>query len=242
MKSWARNQMTWHIFPVIHVIHSWLSKKRVRSQIRGVQNRVGFCHTTDKSSVVIKGDKNSIVCDAGVVLGAINIRIIGNRSVVKFGFRSRIDSLSLFIEGDNCLLEIGDMTFISEATMIIDEDGTEIRVGEGCMFANGIEIRTGDCHGIFDSVTRERLNPGASVLFGNRVWLGSGVKVLKGSTVADGCIVGTGSIVTKPLGPCSSLFVGSPARFVRGGVTWGWHRDRFPEPLPVKTIREALEP
>lgn len=50
------------------------------------------------------------------------------------------------------------------------------------------------------------------VRIGSDVWFGSGVIVME--DVGDGCVVGAGSIVTRPLPPFS-VAVGNPARVIR---------------------------
>jgi acetyltransferase-like isoleucine patch superfamily enzyme len=52
------------------------------------------------------------------------------------------------------------------------------------------------------------------VRIGERVWLGSGVRVLQGATVGDGTVVGANSVVTRAL-PANVLAVGAPARVLR---------------------------
>ena len=61
-----------------------------------------------------------------------------------------IEGLSVYFTGDGCSLYIGQGSYISGAVFILAESNTQIRIGESCMFAGGIEIRTGDSHGIFD--------------------------------------------------------------------------------------------
>ena len=49
---------------------------------------------------------------------------------------------------------------------------------------------------------------------GSDVWLASGVCVLRGLTIGDGCVVGANSVVTRDLPPYS-IAVGAPARVIR---------------------------
>lgn len=49
---------------------------------------------------------------------------------------------------------------------------------------------------------------------GNDVWLGIRVIVLGGVTIADGAVIGGGSVVTKDVGPYE-IWAGNPARFIR---------------------------
>lgn len=49
---------------------------------------------------------------------------------------------------------------------------------------------------------------------GNDVWLGARTIVLGGVTIADGAVIGAGSVVTKDVGPYE-IWAGNPARFIR---------------------------
>lgn len=64
------------------------------------------------------------------------------------------------------------------------------------MLAPGVKITTSDSHPIIERETGRRLNTPKSVKVGSHVWFGSDVSVLKGSRIADGCVVGTNSLVT----------------------------------------------
>jgi acetyltransferase-like isoleucine patch superfamily enzyme len=112
---------------------------------------------------------------------------------------------------------------------MLAESGTRIDIGTSCMIAQGVEIRTGDSHGIFDLASRERINPGKNIRIGSSVWLANGVLVLKGAVIPDGCVVGARSVVTAEFSEPNAVYVGHPARLVRSNIAWGWHVDRFPE-------------
>ncbi len=46
------------------------------------------------------------------------------------------------------------------------------------------------------------------------VWIGSGARILDGVTIAKGCIIGAGSVVTKSTEPYG-IYVGVPARLIK---------------------------
>jgi len=52
------------------------------------------------------------------------------------------------------------------------------------------------------------------VMIGNNVFIGEGCRILKGVTIGDRSIIGTGSIVTKNI-PSDEIWAGNPARFVK---------------------------
>jgi len=52
-------------------------------------------------------------------------------------------------------------------------------------------------------------------VIGNDVWIGARVVVLPGVHIADGCVVGAGSVVTSSLGEPYGIYAGNPARLLR---------------------------
>lgn len=49
---------------------------------------------------------------------------------------------------------------------------------------------------------------------GNDVWIGARATILPGVSIADGAVIGAGSIVTKNVGPYE-IWAGNPARLIR---------------------------
>jgi acetyltransferase-like isoleucine patch superfamily enzyme len=107
-----------------------------------------------------------------------------------------------------------------ELKLHLAETGTSINIGERCLIASNVEIRSGDSHSIYDSETGERLNFGKSVSIGKNVWIAKDVKVLKGSIIPAGSVVSTGSIVTKKFEHENALYAGVPAVLKRKNIRW----------------------
>ncbi len=112
----------------------------------------------------------------------------------------------------NCLLQLAS------------EPDKKIIIGDNCMFGSDIILRTTDSHAIMDKDSGQILNYGKDIAIGNNCWLASEVKVLKGVKIANGSIVGVGSIVTSNLETEHALYVGIPAKIKRTNVEW----DRLP--------------
>ena len=58
----------------------------------------------------------------------------------------------------------------------------------------------------------------APIIIESDVWIGANVVILKGVTVAEGCIIGAGSVLTKSTKPYS-IYAGNPARFIKSRFT-----------------------
>lgn len=55
----------------------------------------------------------------------------------------------------------------------------------------------------------------SNIVIGNDVWFGTRTVVLPGVHVADGCVVGAGSVVTKGLREPYGIYAGNPAKLIR---------------------------
>ena len=49
---------------------------------------------------------------------------------------------------------------------------------------------------------------------GNDVWIGEGCKIRAGVSIADGAVLGMGSVLTKDIG-AYEIWAGNPAKFIR---------------------------
>jgi acetyltransferase-like isoleucine patch superfamily enzyme len=54
----------------------------------------------------------------------------------------------------------------------------------------------------------------APITLGEDIWLGANVTIVPGVSVADGCVIGAGAVVTKDTQPMG-VYMGVPARRVR---------------------------
>lgn len=177
--------------------------------------------------VDIAGDDNRIVIPDGCTLINVKFRLRGRGHRIEFGPNCRVTRGGVFwFEDENGLLQVGRGTTMVEVHIAVTEPGSKVIVGEECMFANDIDIRTGDSHSIIDRKTGKRLNFAEDVMIGRRVWIAPHVVVLKGVQIGENSVVATGSIVTKS---CESgvIVAGNPARVVRRGIAW--KRERLPK-------------
>lgn len=122
---------------------------------------------------------------------------------------------------DDSNVTIGNKTTINGAEFWVTE-GKNITIGEDCMFARNIELRTGDNHAIFQN--GKRLNKGSSISIGNHVWVGANVKILKGVVVPSGSVIGNASLVTKVLEEENAIYAGTPTRLIKSNICW--YRDK----------------
>lgn len=162
------------------------------------------------------GDDNRIHIATGARLRGLIIDIKGSGNEVRIGadvfLSGQIDIL-----GTGNLVEIGSGTRINHA-FLLAHNGHRITIGEQCLFSTGIDIRTTDSHRIMDA-SGNRINEDADVHIEPHCWLGMDVLVLKGSRIAEGCVVGARSTVSGDIPP-RSLCAGTPARVLRQEISW----------------------
>ncbi len=131
-------------------------------------------------------------------------------------------SLVIDAKASNTSIEIGEgFTCALAYISYLDEQGLSLKIGDNCLFAHDVFIRSSDGHCIYDNDTGEILNrPDPLIEIGNHVWCGREVKILKGARIADDCVVGLGSIVSGKYTEKNCVLAGIPARVVKRNINW----------------------
>ena len=129
--------------------------------------------------------------------GNVNVHGVGEGGFFFFGAGSTANHAAFFLQGDHIRLTVGD----------------------DCMFAHAITVRTGDDHSMIELETGRFLNPPRSIAIEPHVWVCPEVHVLKGSTIGFGSTIALKSIVQAVI-PRFTLVGGQPGRVLRQGVTW----------------------
>jgi acetyltransferase-like isoleucine patch superfamily enzyme len=90
-----------------------------------------------------------------------------------------------------------------------------VSIGRECILADRVMLIDFD-HGVTEVDRPIRLQGiyKRDVRVGHNVWIGYGACVLRGVTIGDNSIVGTNSVVTKPV-PENAVIAGAPARLIR---------------------------
>ena len=168
--------------------------------------------------------KNSVVEIHEPVAKFDRCRIVcGNNCFVSIDTSSyRIKKLNLLINGDNSSVKIGKNFSLQNSCEIITrpEKNLSLTIGDDCQFGSKIIIRATDGHKIINLEDETVLNKGKDVVIGNHCWVASNVKILKGSTIASGSVVGMSSVVAGKCDTPNSVYAGNPAKLKKTNITW----------------------
>jgi acetyltransferase-like isoleucine patch superfamily enzyme len=194
----------------------------VTRRIDGRDNRITYGSAILRGvRFEISGSDNLIeIGDDGFLQNVIfYIRGDHHRIVIGRGCRFERGG-NIWFEDDHGELTIGRESSFEDVHLAITEPHSSITIGDDCMFAYDIDLRTGDSHSIIDPHSGARINPARNIAIGNHVWVAAHCVVLKGVSIADHSVVGTGSVVTKSSPEPGVVLAGNPARVVKQGISW----------------------
>lgn len=123
------------------------------------------------------------------------------------------DRVYLDTEREDGYINVHDHVYIGTGTILFGHYGMEI--GEHALLAQNITI-TPYSH-IFEDPNDYIINQGGhsrKVTIGKDSYLGMNVCVLYSADIGDGSVIGSGSVVVKPIPPYS-VAVGNPAKVIR---------------------------
>lgn len=130
--------------------------------------------------------------------------------VVNIGHGSRI------CVGKKGVLEIDNAFYNSCGLTVICNK--EIHLGENAHSSWQVIIMDTDFHNVRNLETHEVYPCEKPIKIGKGVWLGMRSVILKGSEIADGCIVGSNSVINKKFKNPNTIIAGNPAAERKSGV------------------------
>lgn len=184
------------------VVHGKLIFLHQRVSIKGIKNieikdkievgilYQGFMHKSDRTYLNIKG---KLKFEGNFIIGRGCRFDIGKDAVVSIGKDGYVSANTYFIIMHK--LTIGDRCAISWDCQFLDDDFHEIE---------------------YDG--KKETDP--SITIGDDVWIGNGVKIFKGSSIPNGCVVAAGSIVRGKFTHENAILAGIPAKLIKENVSW----------------------
>jgi acetyltransferase-like isoleucine patch superfamily enzyme len=110
-------------------------------------------------------------------------------------------------------IEVGARTEFNN-NLLLKSEGAGIRVGRDGLFGAGIEIFDSNFHDLDPARRRDGTPRMAPVEIGDDVFVGMGVKILKGVTIGADSVIGAGAVVASSI-PAGVIAAGNPARVIR---------------------------
>jgi len=167
---------------------------------------------------------NTIIIEENCKLHNLTIRIEGSNTTVHIKKGVGIGNGLLWLEYNGKIL-IGSGTRIEDAN-IASLEGKHINIGDECLFAHDIEIRTGDSHFIYEKDTTNRINHASDIIIENNVWVCAHCKIMKGVTVKDNCVIGSSSLVNNSFEESNVIIAGVPAKIIKRNIEWSrWPKE-----------------
>lgn len=165
------------------------------------------------------GTGNKIILkDSGFIRNSMFF-IKGNNNVIEIDSGGGITNAHFWIEDSNNRIVIGKNTNLCGSIHLACIEGTEIHIGDDCLFSSDIVFRTGDSHSLLD-LQGNRINPSSDIVIGNHVWIGHRVTINKGVNISKDNMIGTGAIVTKSFNEQGTVIAGVPAKIVKRDIQW----------------------
>ena len=189
----------------------------------GISNSIKVSRTSSKhilgnllnTSIRVRGNSSIFIGD-GCRLRNASITVNGNDNKLELAEGVQFSgTIELF--GDGNSIKIGRDTRINGADFII-HNGTRVDVGSSCLFSKGIDVRTTDSHGIFNSEGK-RINADRDIFIGDHVWVGRIVSILKGAKIGNGSVIGSMSLVSGSI-PNDVIAAGIPAKPIKENISW----------------------
>jgi acetyltransferase-like isoleucine patch superfamily enzyme len=110
-------------------------------------------------------------------------------------------------------IELGDRLELNNNTFIKSE-GAGVRIGADGLFGAEVQVFDSDFHELHPARRRDGRPRLAPVDIGPNVFVGMGVKILKGVEIGADAVIGAGAIVTTSI-PAGVVAGGNPARVIR---------------------------
>ena len=136
-------------------------------------------------------------------------RVLGLNSGVNFSanFTSTfIGDKITFVKGD-----VNTLVSFAASNCLYVQSLNGIVLGHNVLIAPGVKLISAN----HSSAIHRRAVECAPITIGNDVWIGANAVILPGVSIANCCIIGAGSVVTRSFNEPGSVIVGNPARVLK---------------------------
>lgn len=170
-------------------------------------------------NIVFVGSNNHIKINHNTKFANCRFKIHSHNKIIFEETKYIVNNLAIFANS-NTHVFVGRNFSCLSCEMRCQENNVGIEIGDDCMLSTEILFYPTDGHAIYTIDKEEVINKGNVIKVGNHVWIGRRVCLLKGATIAENCVIGLGSVVTKRFDQKNSIIAGYPARIIKEGINW----------------------
>lgn len=199
------------------------NNKVYRIDKHGNKKRVFFFRKYKNLRIKFLGRNNTVELKEPIAKFKSSKLILSDNCIVKIGSsKHKIVGLRIIAKSAKSSVIIGNNLSSEKRFTIVmsKEPDTTLSIGDDVMIANNVQIRTSDSHTIYDISTNEILNHCQNIEIGNHVWISQNCMICKGVKIADNCVIGANSLVTRSCSDSNSIYAGTPAKKIRTNINW----------------------
>lgn len=186
-------------------------------RVRGKDNILDIKGKLKNSKIKINGNKNTLIIEEGRYKN-IDIGIDGDNHTIIIKSSNRITGLKIVVQNHDNKIFIDTGVGIAGALLVACGTNNSISIGQESMISDDVAMWGCDGHSITQA--GKVINLSKPIVIGSHVWIGTGVKILKGTTVGDNSVVGMGSLLNGKEYPNNKVIVGNPAKVVKDNIDW----------------------
>lgn len=173
-------------------------------------------HTT------IKGVKN-ISTGGNLNIGTDYVGFTGKKDPTILNVQGKLSFDGSFSIGRGCRMDIGQHAkvrfgkngFVNPFTLFVIMH--ELEIGDNCAISWHCQFLDEDFHEIMYEGKKEKSR---KITIGNKVWIGANSFIYKGTTIPDGCVVASNSVVRGVFTEKNTLIAGNPAKVIKHNISW----------------------
>jgi acetyltransferase-like isoleucine patch superfamily enzyme len=136
---------------------------------------------------------------------------------VQFGWINSPDFYSGYchveVAAEAATIEVGDRTEFNN-NLFMKSEGAGIKIGADGLFGADVEIFDSDVHDLHPDRRHDGDQRMLPIEIGDNVYVGMGVRILKGASIGSNSVIGAGSVVTGQI-PAGVIAAGNPCRVIR---------------------------